>query len=157
MKKIIVLFVIIISSYSVISQPYFQKITTGELVNFVNVSNQCAWGDYDNDGYQDLVISSYNDNCFSCTYQILLFHNNGNGTFTKITTGAIVNDGGWSRGCAWGDYDNDGWPDLFVSNYQGESDFLYHNNGNGTFTKIQSGPEVNDSDWGSTVTWADYD
>jgi hypothetical protein len=54
-------------------------------------------------------------------------------TFTKITTGAIATDGGDSSGCAWGDFDNDGFVDLFVGN-GGSRNFLYHNNGDGTFT-----------------------
>ena len=261
MKKIIVLLAVICLYHTSYSQPYFQKITTGEIVNSVTSSDRCAWGDYDNDGFQDLVISGYADNCQTCNFPILLYHNNGdgtftrittgpiatysgrtfgcawgdydndgkldlmvcvgfqqnnllfhnegngvftqvtigpivndigwsqacawcdydrdgwldlfvsneynkpnflyhnngNGTFTKVTSGSIVNDIGWSRGAAWGDYDNDGWPDLFVVNYQGINDFLYHNNGNGTFTKITSGPEVTDIDWGSGCSWGDYD
>lgn len=83
------------------------------------------WVDYDNDGYLDLFSANaggQNNN---------LYHNNGDGTFTKITTGSLVNDGGNSAGCAWADYDNDGFPDLFVANWQGSRpNFLYRNNGN---------------------------
>jgi hypothetical protein len=61
----------------------------------------------------------------------VLLHNNGDGTFTKITTGSLVNDGGNSAGCAWADYDNDGFLDLSVANWQGSRpNFLYRNNGN---------------------------
>lgn len=129
----------------------FTQITTGPIVNDGGQSTGCAWCDYDKDGWIDLFVCNQNDQNNS------LYHNNHDGTFTKITNGSIVNDGGWSRSCAWGDYDNDGWPDLFVVNYQGENDFLYHNNGNGTFTRITSGPEVNDGLWGSACCWADYD
>ncbi len=59
-----------------------------------------------------------------------LYQNNGDGTFTKITTDIIVNDGGSSRGSSWGDYDNDGDLDLFVANIFGENNFLYRNDGN---------------------------
>lgn len=129
----------------------FTQITTGSIVNDGGSSECCSWCDYDKDGWIDLFVgNNYNENNF-------LYHNNGNGTFTKVTTGSIVNDGGYSRGSSWGDYDNDGWPDLFVVNYQGENDFLYHNNGNGTFTRINTGPEVNDGLWGSGCTWGDYD
>jgi len=129
----------------------FTQVTSGSIVNDAGWSEACAWGDYDRDGWLDLFVANQsNQNNF-------LYHNNGNGTFTKITTGAIVTDGGWSRGCAWGDYDNDKWLDLFVVNYQGQNDFLYHNNGNGTFTRILTGPLVNDNAWGSGSTWGDYD
>src|SRR6185295_13126499 len=60
-----------------------------------------------------------------------LYHSNGDGTFTKVLTGSLVNDGGNSAGCAWADYDNDGFLDLFVGNWQGSRpNFLYRNNGN---------------------------
>ncbi len=130
----------------------FTQITIGAIVNNGGSSEAAAWGDYDRDGWIDLfVANNYGENNF-------LYHNNGNGTFTRITTGSIVNDGGASRGCSWGDYDNDKWLDLIVVNYQsGENDFLYHNNGNGTFTKITSGPPVTDGLWGSGCCWGDYD
>ena len=67
-----------------------------------------------------------------------LFNGLAQTTFTKITTGPVVTDGGNSRGEVWVDYDNDGWLDLFVSNDNGQNDFLYRNNGDGTFTKINS-------------------
>src|SRR4030095_2066655 len=59
------------------------------------------------------------------------YHNNRDGTFTKVTRGSVVNDGGNSAGSAWGDYDNDGFMDLLVANWQGSGpNFLYRNNGN---------------------------
>src|SRR3989441_401961 len=77
-------------------------------------------------------------------------------TFTKITEGAIVNDGGASFRCAWGDYDNDGFLDLLVTNLGGQN-FLYHNNRNGTFARVTVGPVANDTgDWRG-CTWADFD
>jgi hypothetical protein len=85
-----------------------------------------AWGDYDGDGNLDLFVAN------ASGLNNFLYHNNGDGTFTKITSGSVVNDGGNSTGCAWGDYDNDGHLDLFVANAF-ESSFLYHNNGNGPF------------------------
>jgi hypothetical protein len=94
-----------------------------------------------------------------------LYHNNGDGTFTRITNGIIVNDvvvpaTSGSLGCAWGDYDNDGFLDLFVTNEGGDPrvvNFLYHNNGDGTFSKITTGSLVNEysDSWG--CAWGDYD
>ncbi len=129
----------------------FTKITTGIVVNDGGESRAAAWADYDRDGWLDLFVCNQNNQ------NNFLYHNNGNGTFTKVTSGSIVNDGGWSRGCSWGDYDNDGWPDLFVVNYQGQNDFMYHNNQNGTFTRVYNGPHIADGLWGSGCSWGDYD
>jgi hypothetical protein len=118
-------------------------------VNDGGNSSGCAWGDYDNDGYLDLFVANRNENNF-------LYHNNQNNTFTKITTGKIVTDGGNSYGVAWGDYDNDGFLDLFVANAN-QKNFLYHNNRDGTFTKISAGAIVNDIGYSWGATWADYD
>lgn len=128
----------------------FTKITTGAIVNDGGNSTGCAWGDYDNDGYIDLFVCNRNQNNF-------LYHNNGNGTFTKITSGSIVTDVSNSGGCAWGDYDNDGYIDLYVANAGPAVDFLYHNNGNGTFTKVTTGPVVTDTAHSSGGSWGDYD
>jgi len=87
-----------------------------------------------------------------------LYHNDGHGRFTKITDGIIVNEGGRSYSCAWGDFDNDGYLDLFVTNWLGENNFLYRNNTDGTFTKILGGSLVNDGGAGSSgCAWGDYD
>lgn len=127
----------------------FTKITTGAIVNDGGNSTGCAWADYDKDGYVDLFVCNRNQPNF-------LYHNNGNGTFTKITTGAIVTNNSNSGGCAWADYDNDGYPDLFVANAGPAADFLYHNNGNGTFTQITGDPVVNDVINSSGGSWGDY-
>jgi hypothetical protein len=131
---------------------------------FANRANgvACALGDYDNDGFLDLFVSNFHgqDN--------FLYHNNGSGDFTLFTNSIVGLDGGWSLGCAWGDYDNDGWLDLFVANLgpinpstgvsiAPENNFLYHNNGDGTFAKITSGRLVNDLGYSTGCTWADYD
>ena len=86
-----------------------------------------------------------------------LYRNDNGGQFVKITTGAIVNDGGSAIGCSWGDYNNDSYLDLFVANFLNQNNFLYRNNGDGTFTKITSGAIV--SDGGNSVgsTWSDFD
>jgi len=128
----------------------FTKITTGAIVNDGGNSTGCAWGDYDNDGYVDLYVCNRNQNNF-------LYHNSGNGTFTKITGVPPVNENSNSGGCAWGDYDNDGFIDLFVANAGPAVCFLYYNNGNGSFTKVTTGPVVSDTAHSSGGSWGDYD
>jgi enediyne biosynthesis protein E4 len=129
----------------------FTKITSGPVVTDVaSSSGSPAWGDYDNDGKLDLFVSNFGRPNF-------LYHNDGSGGFTKITSGSIVTDAGDSHGASWGDYDNDGYLDLFVNRFFGQADLLYHNNGNGTFTKITSGPVVSNSGFGTGSAWGDYD
>src|SRR5207249_4206265 len=99
-----------------------------------------AWGDYDNDGFPDVFVTNTGEN----PEKNELYHNNGNGTFTRVTAGSIVNDQSHPIAAAWADYDNDGWLDLFVGTRtldQGmpQKSFLYHNNGDGTFTRIVTG------------------
>lgn len=110
-----------------------------------------VWGDYDNDNRPDLFVANTNGENNS------LYHNDGGGNFTKITTGDVVNDGGYSVGASWGDYDNDGWLDLFVANAANGNNFLYRNNGNGSFTKITDGNIVSSGGHSHGSAWADYD
>ncbi len=128
----------------------FTEITTGAIVNDGGYSSGACWGDYDNDGYDDVFVANWSgENNF-------LYHNDGDGTFTKITEGSIVTDGGSSRSCTWGDYDNDGFLDLFVSN-DGGGNFLYHNEGGTAFTRALSGPIASDGGNCYGASWADYD
>ncbi|MBI2925061.1 MAG: CRTAC1 family protein [Verrucomicrobia bacterium] len=113
-----------------------------------------TWVDYDNDGFLDLFAGNRGDNPGDGNF---LYRNNGNGTFTRITEGSVVTDRVRTVGGAWGDYDNDGFMDLFVGNYRDEQDFLYQNNGNGTFTKITGGPLLTDFGSAGIGAWADYD
>ncbi|TMP98407.1 MAG: hypothetical protein E6L09_11715 [Verrucomicrobia bacterium] len=109
-----------------------------------------SWGDYDRDGWLDLFISNGGGN------NNALFHNSGDGTFTKITAARIVGDGGVSIGAAWQDYDGDGWPDLFVAN-NGGNNFLYRNLRNGTFARVTAGRIATDSQSAIVPDWGDYD
>lgn len=98
-----------------------------------------AWGDYDNDGLLDLYISRGKQSGAGVLANTL-YHNNGNGTFTEVTAAAGVNDNTNTWAAVWGDYDNDGYLDLFVVRPGtralgvGNANILYHNNGDGTFT-----------------------
>src|ERR1700719_2742019 len=133
-----------------------------------------AVGDYDNDGYVDLYVTSYGKN--------ILYHNNGDGTFTDVTAKAGVSGGGWSVSAGFFDYDNDGKLDLFVTRYMewdiehskdcggnfhtycppGEflrtTNILYHNRGDGTFEDVsQRSGIAAKKGHGLGVAFADYD
>ncbi|MCP5002973.1 MAG: VCBS repeat-containing protein, partial [Planctomycetes bacterium] len=83
-----------------------------------------------------------------------LYHNNGDGSFTDVTEKVGVGDKGWGMGCASGDYDNDGNPDIYVTNYG--NNILYHNNGDGTFTNVTDEAGVGNDGWGTSIAWGDY-
>lgn len=85
----------------------------------------------------------------------ILYRNNGNGTFTDVTVHAGVGDRGYGMGCVWGDYDNDGDSDLFVTNYG--PNVLYRNNGSGTFTDVTRQAGLGDDKWSTGCTFLDYD
>jgi hypothetical protein len=85
----------------------------------------------------------------------MLLHNNRDGTFTDVTDKAGVANGRWGFGVAVGDYDNDGWPDLYVTNFG--KNRLYHNNHDGTFTDVAEKAGVAVGGWSTGATWGDYD
>ena len=127
----------------------FSKITTGIIVNETSYSVGSAWGDYDNDGFLDMFVANRLGSNF-------LYRNNGDGTFTKITSGTVVTDVADANGCSWGDYDGDGYLDLFVTNWNGQHNALYKNNGDGTFTKITTGNLVIEGGNSVACGWADF-
>jgi len=133
-----------------------------------------AVGDYDNDGYPDIYVTSYGKN--------ILYHNNGDGTFTDVTAKAGVAGGGWSASAGFFDYDNDGKLDLFVTRYMdwdtkhskdcggnyhtycppeefpATTNILYHNNGDGTFTDVSQRAGIATKKGRALgVAFADYD
>jgi hypothetical protein len=139
-------------------------------------------GDYNNDGWPDLLVT--------CLQGMVLYRNNGDGTFTDVTKSAgLGGDTMWATGGTFGDYDGDGWDDLFVSHYvdidlnnlaafgssatckylgievqcgprglKGSPDTLYHNNRNGTFTDVSRSAGVGDPEhrYGLTAIWSDF-
>jgi hypothetical protein len=115
--------------------------------------------DYDNDGWLDiyLVNGSTYDALSGKTHppHAALFHNNHDGTFTNVAAKAGVTNDRWGFGVAIGDYDNDGWPDIFVCNFGRNR--LYHNNHNGTFTDVGEKAGVALGNWSDGATWGDFD
>ncbi|MBV8436412.1 MAG: CRTAC1 family protein [Silvibacterium sp.] len=119
-----------------------------------------GWIDYDQDGLMDLyfVQSGPTDIYKPPTpLRSALYHNNGDGTFTDVTEKAgVAGEGHYGQGVAVGDFDNDGYPDLYVTGY-GRA-ILYHNNGNGTFTDVTAKAGVADEgNWSTSAGWFDYD
>jgi hypothetical protein len=121
--------------------------------------------DYDRDGFLDIYVVRMGDHekvpphpNYEAHNGVpnTLLHNNHDGTFTDVTRAAGVGDTGWNLAGAWGDYDNDGWPDLYLANEFG-SNALYHNNGDGTFTERAWAAGASDPGAGMGVAWGDYD
>ena len=115
--------------------------------------------DYDNDGWLDIYV--VNGSTFNALDgketppHAALFHNNHDGTFTDVAAKAGVTNDRWGTGVAIADFDNDGWPDIFVSNWG--KNRLYHNNHDGTFTDVAEKAGVQLGNWSSGATWGDYD
>ncbi len=161
----------------------FTDVTDKAGVGFPCSAQGAVVGDYNNDGWPDLLVT-----CFG---GVVLYRNNTDGTFTDVTKSAgLGGDTGWATGAAFGDYDNDGWDDLFVSHYvdfhlndmaafgsrdtckymgievqcgprglKGSPDTLYHNNKDGTFTDVSKKAGVSDPEerYGLTSIWSDFD
>ncbi len=166
----------------------FEDVTDKAGVAGGGFSTGAAWGDYDRDGHVDLFVSRYvhfdmnklpnfGKNEKNCSFKgipvqcgpwgmlgesDLLFHNRGDGTFEEVSKKAGVDDPNlyYGLGAIWGDYDNDGWPDLYVANDSGPN-YLYHNRHNGTFEEVGllAGAAVSSDglEQGSMgVDWGDY-
>src|SRR3954471_16088103 len=118
----------------------------------------CAFLDYDNDGWMDIyLVNSGKCDFFTPDPPLrnALYKNNRDGTFTDVTEKAGVAAGGYGQGVAVGDYDGDGFPDIYVTQY-GRS-ILYRNNGDGTFTDVTEKAGVAAPGWSSSAVWFDYD
>ncbi|MGB2655540.1 MAG: CRTAC1 family protein, partial [Candidatus Acidiferrum sp.] len=154
------------------SPPLFSDVTQSSGIKFVHFKgNQgvsinleefgpgvCV-ADFDRDGWQDIYFVNGRDRYGrGIPAKNALYRNNGDGTFTDVTDHAGVPGTGYGLGCAWGDYDNDGFPDLLVTQYG--SNVLYHNNGDGTFTDVTAKAGVAGLESGpihSGAVFFDYD
>ena len=174
--------------YRGVGQCKFQDVTEKTAVRGGGFSTGAAWADYDRDGDLDLFVARYVfidlsnlpefGSSPSCSFRgirvqcgprglpgetDLLYRNSGNGTFEEVGRKAGVADDKkyFGMGAVWGDYDNDGWLDLFVAN-DATPNYLYHNNRNGTFTEVGTEQGVGYGESGAEqgsmgVTWGDFD
>ena len=124
-----------------------------------SVGSGVALLDYDNDGWLDIYLLNGSTvaalNGTESAPRAMLLHNNHDGTFTDVTEKAGVANEGWGFGVAVGDYDNDGWADIYVANFG--KNRLYHNKGDGTFTDVAEKAGVSLGGWSAGPTWGDYD
>jgi len=154
------------------AQIHFRDITTQAGIRFTHNNGAfgkkwlpetmgpgCAFIDYDNDGYPDILLINGEDfpgHPHGGATTVKLYHNNHDGTFTDVTRKAGLAVPMYGFGVAVGDYDNDGFDDLFISAL-GQS-HLFHNNGNGTFTEVTKGAGMwGPSEFSTSAAWVDYD
>jgi enediyne biosynthesis protein E4 len=151
--------------------PFSEIIPSASGINFVHSSGKssqkylpestgagCAFLDFDNDGWMDIYLVNSGPCDFwtpPAPLRNALYRNNRDGTFTDVTQKAGVLGGGYGMGVAVGDYNADGFPDLYVTQY-GRS-ILYRNNGDGTFTDVTEKAGVAAPGWASSAVWFDYD
>jgi hypothetical protein len=137
----------------------FEHISSPEKRYIVeSMSGGVALLDYDNDGFLDIYfINSLTVDLVKTNGKTrsVLYHNNGNGTFTDVTDKAGVGDVGWGMGVAVGDFNNDGFDDIYVTCVG--PNHLFKNNGNGTFSDVTKGAAVSDPRWSTGASFVDYD
>ncbi len=132
----------------------FTRIANTQLTQQSTSVRGAAWGDYDNDGFLDLFLARGNS---ALALSSVLFRNTGSGTLMPVQPSSFVNDFGHFGSSVWVDYDNDGWLDLFVTESDAGKNWLYHNNGDGTFSRVLIGAIVNDVANSCCGSWGDYD
>lgn len=137
----------------------------GPLVGDADDTTAAGWADYDRDGFIDLFAANSFYGSAKPARNDCLYHNNGDGSFTRVTTnqvGMLVGDSVPTGPCSWADYDNDGWPDLWVGSSNADwpanvgRQYLWHNNGNGTFSRASAGSLDLNLAKGFGL-WGDYD
>ncbi len=144
---------------------HFTEVTAAAAIPASRWTSMPAVADYDRDGFLDLYLVHMGDHektvpepSYAARNGVrsVLLHNERNGTFRDVTAHAGVGFHGWGLAGAWGDYDGDGWPDLYVANEFG-SNALYRNRHDGTFEEVAARAGVTDGGAGMSVAWGDYD
>jgi len=137
-------------------------LTCGSLEKLYIVETMCGGAaafDYDNDGWMDILLvdgSTLEDYRAGKCHPPRLYHNNHDGTFTDVSAKSGLNFCGWGYGVAIGDFDNDGWEDVYITGFHGS--VLYRNNHDGTFTDVTAKAGVANADgWGTSAAFGDYD
>lgn len=152
--KSLIAFLLVLALHTASYSQMFQKITGQPLVQDNGYGSGCAWGDYNNDGKLDLIVTSYND--FGSTTKPLLYKNMGSGNFQLQTTNTVMtNSLNQTLACAWGDYNYDGRMDLYIATGQNQPDLLYKNIGGGNFERITDCLPVQPGHSGG-ICWVDY-
>jgi len=134
----------------------FTDVTREAGVNTWTPGFTASWIDYDCDGLLDLFVPANLGGLFHRTRPDCLYRNNGDGTFTEVAQAAGLRKRWPTIGATWGDYDNDGYPDLFLSGMFGRAS-LYHNNGDGTFTDVSREAGIDEPGLGMVAFFCDYD
>ena len=150
-KKYLLIPVMLILLNSCINAQNFSKVTNSIVSIDSGASRSVNWIDYDNDNDLDLFISNgyrYGENNY--------LYRNDNGTFIRIFNQPLVKDSLPSDGSSWGDFNNDGLPDLCVVNWWNKISLLYSNNGNGNFTFMNTSPVSSLQSYSETCSWGDY-
>lgn len=133
-----------------VNSQHFTKVTVGPVVTTPSGSRSCNFIDFNNDNFQDLLIT----NGTSGGENNLLYINNQDGTFSTFNS-PVSTDFAPSDGATCADYDNDGWIDIFVVNWYGTNNLFYQNNGGSGFTRITTGPLPTDGGFSETASWGD--
>jgi hypothetical protein len=142
----------------------FEDVTVAAGITTSSFAQAGTWGDYDNDGYPDLYVTMGDPDegpTNTDTFVGILYHNNGNGTFTDVTTATGAVNANGALGATWGDYDNDGNLDLYIVNTVTQPavpNRLFRNNGNSTFTDVaaRAGVGAKAGGRGSDATFIDF-
>lgn len=139
------------------SKADFQEVTNSIIVSEKGDGQVGSWFDYDNDGDLDLYVTNFGGGTPGSTGLPNVLYRNDGGNYTKITTGKIVTDKNISLASVIGDYDNDGDLDVFVATAGPQANRYYQNNGDGTFTSIETGEFVTEAISNFGATAGDYD
>jgi enediyne biosynthesis protein E4 len=138
------------------------RLTCGGRQKLYIVETMCGGAaalDYDNDGWMDILLvdgSTLADYRAGKCHTPRLYHNNHDGTFADVSAKSGLSFCGWGYGVAIGDFDNDGWEDIYITGFHGSA--LYHNNHDGTFTDVTAKAGVANADrWGTSASFGDYD